>query len=328
MKICLVSNYAGNIDEGMRKVAFCLDKELCRRHSVLHLRLGEIASLGFWKNVCNFKPDIVHYVPGPSFWSFVITRVLGWMCGARAVMSAPLPVVSPISRKLIPLLKPDLILTQSRESENLYSSLNCPTRFFPNGVDTERFTPASQQEKLLLRQKYGLPKEKFYLLHIGPIQRKRGLGTLATLSGIGQTQAVIVGSTTLRADTNLMRRLSRQNCIIWHSYFMNIEDAYRLADCYIFPSPPNSGSGIGLPLSVMEAMACNLPVISTRFGGLPSLFNEGGGFFFADADDDFLSKVNIIRNGLDVKTREKVLPYHWQKLVCELEAIYRELYLK
>jgi len=59
-------------------------------------------------------------------------------------------------------------------------------------------------------------------------------------------------------------------------YVPNIEEIYNLADCYVFPTFKRHNC-IDMPLSVMEAMACNIPVISTKFGGLPKIFKEGNG---------------------------------------------------
>jgi len=57
-------------------------------------------------------------------------------------------------------------------------------------------------------------------------------------------------------------------------YIKKIEEIYQLSDCYIFPIT-FEGGGISILLSVLEAMACNLPVVTTKFGGLPAIFKGG-----------------------------------------------------
>ena len=54
-----------------------------------------------------------------------------------------------------------------------------------------------------------------------------------------------------------------------------------MSDCYVFPTVHKKAC-IETPLSVLEAMACNLPIVSTRFGALPTIFNEGSGLFFTE----------------------------------------------
>ena len=67
----------------------------------------------------------------------------------------------------------------------------------------------------------------------------------------------------------------------------NIEEVYALSDCYVFPTPPmNKINSIEIPLSVLEAMACNLSVITTKFGALPKVFEEGDGLIFVDDGED------------------------------------------
>ena len=48
------------------------------------------------------------------------------------------------------------------------------------------------------------------------------------------------------------------------------------ADCYIQPSIITpSGKMEGIPVSLMEAMACCIPVIATNISGIPELVLEG-----------------------------------------------------
>jgi glycosyltransferase involved in cell wall biosynthesis len=76
----------------------------------------------------------------------------------------------------------------------------------------------------------------------------------------------------------------------------------------------------------MEAMACNLPVITTKFGGLPRIFEEDGGILYAEKQDDFYHLLKrVLNEDLTVETRKKVLPYSWERVSQELEKIYYEL---
>ena len=112
--------------------------------------------------------------------------------------------------------------------------------------------------------------------------------------------------------------------IIIDGYNAKIEKCYGLADCYVFPTTTSVGS-IDVPLTVLEAMAHNLPVVSTKFGGLPRIFKEGSGFFYADVAS-FCTKIQALKQGLvDVHTRELVLPYSWDNIANNLYAVYQEL---
>ena len=88
----------------------------------------------------------------------------------------------------------------------------------------------------------------------------------------------------------------------------------------------NVADCIEMPLSVLEAMSCNLPVISTKFGALPRIFEEGDGLIFVDSEEDIIGAVKKVKNtDVNIETREKVLPYAWGNVVRWLEGIYEEL---
>ena len=123
----------------------------------------------------------------------------------------------------------------------------------------------------------------------------------------------------------MLRILKDAGCIVWTNYFPNLEEIYALSDCYVFPTI-NRRACIETPLSVLEAMACNLPVITTKFGALPRMFKEGEGLFFIKSEREVSKIIEILKNNnLKIKTREKILPYSWEVIGKRLIKIYSEL---
>lgn len=328
MRICLLGEYSRNLDEGMRKVSFHFSEELTKHHQVLTLNLKRIFFRNFLKNIKNFNPQIIQYIPGPTIKSFIVLKVLSRYCReAKTVMSAMHPSFSFLSKRFIPLLKPDLILTQSNETEGKFKKLGCETEFLPCGVDVKKFNPNLRENKEELMEKYGIEKEKFLILHIGSIKEGRNVQLLEKLQKENnQNQVVIVGAVSTGIDKNLAQQLKKTGCFVWSKYFSNVEEIYALSDCYLFPTPSkNKLNSIEMPLSVLEAMSCNLPVVTTKFGALSRVFKAGGGLFFAEGEETFVNALKKIKKGEDVKTREKVLPYSWENIGEKLEEIYSEL---
>ena len=335
----IVGEYAGNLDEGMKNVMHYLTKGLSKYHKIRRLST-EDTKYRFFKDprisflspnllaeIKNFQPQIIHYIPysGLTFFSFVRMQVMAhYASNAKIIMSClQLPrKISYLSKKVIPMLKPDLILVQSRRTARILDDLGVRTKFLPNGVDIEKFSPVSERTKKKLREKYELDN-RFIILHVGHINNERNVRILGDLVE-GDNSVVIVGSTSTKLDQDLVKYLKKRGVIVWREYFENMQEIYNLSDCYIFPAVRHFSS-IEIPLSVLEAMACNLPVISTKFAGLVDIFEGGNGFHYFVDFDKVPKKIEEVRNGIEVKTREKVLPYSWETVVCELDKIYQEL---
>ena len=324
MKICLIGEYSANLEEGMRKTAFYLSKELSKHHQVLPLDVKKIFFRDFWRRIKGFNPQIIHYIPGPSVKSLMIVKAIAFYYkDAKTVVSATHPSPFRFSKAIIPLLKPDLVLTQSNDSEKMFNDLGFKTKFLPGGVDIEKFAPVSKDIKEKLREKYGIDKEKFVILHVGSIKEGRGIEIFEKIQTEGN-QVIIIGSRLTGIEKQVYRGIKEKGCKVWVRYCKDIEEIYTFSDCYLFPTPPlNKLNSIEMPLSVLEAMSCNLPVITTKFGALPKVFKEGDGLFFVDGGGDFINALESIKNNdIVIKSREKVLPYSWENIRIKLEEIY------
>ena len=326
MRICLVGEYSLYPDEGKQSVVFNLVRELSKRHRVITLNPKSAFSVDFWRQIKPFKPQIIHYLPGPTIKSFLLAKAIHiFYTDARVVMSALHPLFPSFLGRLLPLLKPDLILTQSDETERLFLRLGFKTAFLPNGVDVGRFVPVSEEVKLKLRGKYGIDENKFVVLHIGHITRVRNLEIFREIQKRDNNQVIIIGSPSVRMEKKVFIGLEREGCLVLRTRVKSIEELYGLSDCYVFPTLKKEGC-IELPISIMEAMACNLPVVSTPFGALPGVFSEGDGLIFADNDADIIDRLEMIKDGgMEVKTRDKVMPYTWDRVAKSLEGIYSNL---
>jgi glycosyltransferase involved in cell wall biosynthesis len=325
MRICLLGEFKGKLDEGMRKTSFNILNLLKEKHEVLSLDLREIFKRDFWSAVKSFEPDLIHYLHGSSFRSFLVLRMIFKMThSSKSVMSIMRLMPSSILRFASLLnLKPDLLLVPSKNLCEYLKKIKIRAEFFPlGGVDLEKFRPVSETEKESLREKYGIEKERFVILHVGHVKRGRNVLVLKELQG-DNNQVVVVGSTSTKADQDVLRELQRAGCKVWRSYFEKIEEIYAMADCYVFPTK-SYRDAVQLPLSVLEAMACNLPVITTKFGSLPHLFSEGDGLIYAETEDEFVKAARIVRE-IEANTRSRVEKFGWKEVVRRLENIYSNL---
>lgn len=330
MKICLVGGYKNYPDEGMKNLGFYLSKELSNYHEVMCLDAREnIFSIPSWRKVKSFNPQIVHVFMRPSLVTFGIAKIFKLYCNdAKLIVSAIQPPLNYFFIKaLIPLFKLDLMLIQSYKTEKIFGELGYKTAFLPSGVDTSRFIPVQSGIKEKIREKYGIDKEKFVVLHVGHINKGRNLEIFKTINKSEKdVEVILIGSTNVpNFDEHVYNDLKKNGCKIWRRYFKNLEEIYQLSDCYVFPTIDESHA-IGVPLSIMEAMACNLPIISTKFGGLNRIFKEGEGMLFVDNLNNIKEKIEIVKSkSLAINTRKQVLPYSWEKVTSDLEEIYGNL---
>lgn len=124
-----------------------------------------------------------------------------------------------------------------------------------NGVDTELFAPVeSATAKRSLRQKHGIDPDKPVVLFVGRLVPKKGFKLLVKCRA-PEYQLVFVGTGTVPAHMK----------DVPGTYFMGgkthaeLAELYQLSDLFVLPS-----YGEGFPLSIQEALACGVPVITTN----------------------------------------------------------------
>jgi glycosyltransferase involved in cell wall biosynthesis len=117
-------------------------------------------------------------------------------------------------------------------------------------------------EKEKIREKYGIKKDEFVVLHIGHMERERGLRIFSHIQEMmSDTKVVLVLSSRKKAQEN---NLSAKIEII-NRYIDDIYEVYAMSDVYLFPILSKK-SAIDAPLSIIEAMEMNLPIIASDIG--------------------------------------------------------------
>jgi len=252
---------------------------------IAFLRVNRLfLSYGLWEEIRSYKPDLICYVPSAS--ATMLSFMRSWLLKlyqprARVVMVSLQPRrYGWLSRHLIRFLAPDVVFVQGRETARQLIALGCYVQQIPSGVDLDKFKPVSPKRKAELRTQYGLEPEIYTVLHVGHIKRERNVQSLVHIRQKLAAQVILVGSTFPGQDEHLLTELREQGITIFNQYLSDIEQIYQLSDCYVFPVVSDQAC-IGAPLSVLEAMACNLPVVTLRYGDLPAAFEDGDGLFYA-----------------------------------------------
>lgn len=319
MKVLLLANTAGLADEGARNVSRAIAAGLEQRHELLCMPAS--AAVLRMDEIRRFNPHIVHTLHGPSPRTFAMLAVLHGII-PKAALLASLSQTGPTFtsvRTLLAGLRFIHLLTQDPVSEGFFSHLGFMVHPLPNGVEIQRFRPVQPRLPEALGTRFR--RDRPTLLHIGHLKSNRGLNLLAELTGYHGWQALVLGSPALAAVPSIVQMLQAAGCVVSRDFVDDLPGLYCAFDAYIFPVSDWTGA-IDMPLSVLEAMACNRPVLSTRFKALPRFLSQGEGLYYFDSVEEAKEILDDIVVRRDVATRDKVVPFSWDNILAQLEQIY------
>lgn len=315
--ILFTENIEPPYDEGIKKNIYNLYVELNKKTDLLVFckkgfkgkNIQIIRSNKFFYSlkiksyVDDFKPDTIIYFPFASatFAGYLRMKIISkYYPQAKSVLIALQPkLIFRWQDKFLNYLFPDIGLTPSPKLKENWDKKSLNNKFLSLYTDLNKFKPIeSDEKKILLRKKYQLPEKAFIISHMGHLNHGRNLTSLIPLQK-EENQIVIVGSSSTPLDSigpkSLKEKLLKNGIIIIDKYIENIEEIYQLSDLYIFPVVEQNSS-IGMPLSILEARACGIPVLTTEFGSIKEKISDDFGSIFYSTPDEFPSVILKIRN--------------------------------
>jgi len=183
------------------------------------------------------------------------------------------------------------------------------------------------------RQKYAAPEEALFvhLSNFRPVKRATDVvHTFAKVTRGLPARLMLIGD---GPDTSEAERLAVSYGIKNRIHFLgkqdSVENLLSLADLMLMPSEMES-----FGLAALEAMACGVPVIATRVGGVPDVVRDGVDGYLVDVGDAAslgerladLANDPAMREEMGREGRERVLErYAVSRLVDDIDKLYREL---
>ncbi len=184
----------------------------------------------------------------------------------------------------------------------------------PNGIDVRRFIPATERVDRPLR-----------VLFVGNPSRRKGFDLVTRVARALPAGVELAYTAGLRNETvagDGMRALGRVP-------YARMHEVYQQADILFFPTRRE-----GFGLCVAEAMACGLPVVSSRCSSIPELVDEGRGGFLLEPDNvagmvaalTRLAGDAGLRASMGAWNRERALrDFDVQRMIAAYEALFRSL---
>ncbi|MCX7017233.1 MAG: glycosyltransferase family 4 protein [Candidatus Sumerlaeota bacterium] len=244
------------------------------------------------EQAANYDAVHVHFAKHSAALAGRLSRRLGRPVLCKAACAGEFGDLAAVRRTLFPnrllsgIMNVDRLIALSDDVAKEWTKAGFPAKRIariPNGVDADRFRPASAEERRAARLELGLPTDALILLGVGRLERQKAFGDL--IDAVARAPApdlelhvALAGEGSL-AET--LRRQAEERGLAGRVHLLGpverMERAYRAADLYAL-----SSLGEGMSNALLEAMASGLDVVATRVSGVEPLVRDGVNGLLAD----------------------------------------------
>lgn len=200
------------------------------------------------------------------------------------------------------------------------------------GVDLKKFN-VGYVDKEPKRKEIGVGADDFVLLSVGElIPRKnhevviRAMSVLKQNGELNHVEYVICGRGTYESD---LKKLAEELRVSDHVHFLgyrsDISEICNCADLFVFMSHQE-----GLPVALMEAMACGLPAVCSNIRGNTDLIEDGvTGLIANNIPEELAESIIKMRNDNPLRERlasealQKIKQFDLSSVEQEMAKIYR-----
>jgi N-acetyl-alpha-D-glucosaminyl L-malate synthase BshA len=205
--------------------------------------------------------------------------------------------------------------------------VRCSIEPITNFTDPSLFKPDACE--------YSLGEEKRQLIHVSnfrPIKRVSDLVTaFAQIADkVPDVELLLIGDGPTRPEVDrLIRKFELNSRVKCPGFKRDVFQYLRCAHAFCLSSELE-----GAPLSLLEAMSCGLPVVTTAVGGIPEIVQDGkNGLLVPFGDlDTFADKLyavltdSTLAGDLGLAARQTILEKHTaDKVLPQYETIYESI---
>ena len=190
----------------------------------------------------------------------------------------------------------DILITINQEdykrAQTFYTK---KVKYIPGvGLDTEKIRNIIVDKKKK-REELGLIEDNIVLLSVGELsKRKNHIIPIKALAQIKNNKNIFYLIAGVGPLENYLKeeckKLKIENQVKFLGFRKDIYELCKISDIYIFPSLQE-----GLPVALMEALCCNLPIICSNIRGNNDLVEDGkNGFLVKNNIDEYIKKINFL----------------------------------
>lgn len=213
----------------------------------------------------------------------------------------------------------------SRKVEQFHQGRAIPTgavsAVVPNPVDSAmRFdfvSPTRDTSKFVLgfAGRVAAQKRPLFLLKVLSSLLQQGMNAELVVAGDGELLSLLQKQVVAQGLGERVR---------WLGWIEQMRDFYSLVDVVLLTSEQE-----GMPLVVLEAMACGVPVVSFDVGGIEEVITDGDTGLIAADEEAFIQRVLLLR---DEKLRQRMSHAARQKAeslpgteswIASIESLYK-----
>lgn len=205
-------------------------------------------------------------------------------------------------------------------------------KYIPNFVSSDNFYKKSKKEKEELRDMFDIPKDKFVVLSVGQLQKRKGVLEFIELArSMPDVEFLWAGAAVFGKMSEGYEEIKEaiSNNLPNNVHFLGLisrgrmNDIYNLADIMFLPSYEEL-----FPMCILEAMCVNLPILIRDldiYNGI--LFDF---YTSADNNDEFKKLILKFRDDKDFydkmskKSREGNIYYSKESIKQMWEEFYKE----